>query len=74
MWVTLDTRQTAVNILTCMQNAGYSPKMTADSLSVSVQSVYYWIRGERIPSYENLITLSILFQVHLEDLLSYKCT
>ena len=74
MLVALDTRQTAVNILTCMQNAGYSPKMTADSLSVSVQSVYYWIRGERIPSYENLIALSILFKGKIEELISYQCT
>ena len=74
MLVALDTRQTAVNILTSMQNAGYSPKMTADSLSVSVQSVYYWMRGERIPSYENMIALSVLFKVQLECLLSYTCT
>lgn len=72
MWVIIDDTQTAVNILTCMNNAGFSPKMTATELNVTVQTVYNWIRGKRLPDYENLIALSVLFNVKIDDLLSYK--
>lgn len=72
MWVTIDETQTAVNILTCMNNAGFSPKRTATELNVTVQTVYNWIRGNRLPDYENLIALSVIFNVKIDDLLSYK--
>ena len=39
---------------------------------ISVQAVYKWERGESIPSTDNLVALSRLYKVNMEDLLVYK--
>lgn len=39
---------------------------------ISVQAVYKWERGESIPSTDNLVALSHLYKVNMEELLVYK--
>lgn len=36
------------------------------------QSVYRWIKGQALPSIDNLYTLAKIFQVHIDDMLVSK--
>lgn len=49
---------------------GYSVKDIQNYLNLSCpQPVYRWYKGMVLPSVDNLYLLSILFNVHMEDLL-----
>ena len=52
---------------------GYSVKDIQTYLSLSCpQPVYRWYKGSILPSVDNLLKLSELFGVHMEDLLVKK--
>lgn len=52
---------------------GYKVSEVSEYLGgISVQAVYKWERGESIPSTDNLIALSSLYEVRMEDLIVCK--
>ncbi len=55
-------------ILELRKNAGYSQEKLAELLHVSRQAVSKWESGAALPTLENLIELSKLFQVPLDGL------
>ena len=59
-------------ILELRKNAGYSQEKLAELLHVSRQAVSKWESGAALPTLENLIELSKLFQVPLEEQIFYK--
>lgn len=62
------------NILRKYANAnGYSVKDIQQYLGLSCpQPVYRWFKGNILPSVDNLLRLSELFHVHMEELLVKK--
>ena len=36
------------------------------------QSIYRWIKGQTLPSIDNLYKMSEIFQIHMEDMLVAK--
>lgn len=46
----------------------YSFKNVAEMLNLSSErSIYYWIKGIKIPSLENLVNISVMFNKKIED-------
>ncbi len=59
----------AERLATAMAKKGYSVKDIADYLDVSVQAVYGWLDGTRIPKIDNLIPLADLIDRTLDELI-----
>lgn len=52
------------------QSSGYSVKDIQQYLGLSCpQPIYRWYKGVILPSVDNLLKLSELYQVHMEELL-----
>ena len=58
------------NLAKYRKKAGYSQEELADKLGVSRQAVSKWERGEASPDTENLIALSRLYGVTLDELVN----
>lgn len=54
------------NMKRCREKAGFTQKEVAISLKVSVQSVSFWEKGERVPSLENAIALAKMYNCSLD--------
>ena len=49
---------------------GYTPQMIKEELQLeSVQTIYKWFSGQNIPSIDNLVALSRLLEVSLDELI-----
>lgn len=56
-----------------MSISGMSADEVTQALGYSDRStVYRWLRGETMPSYENLVNLAILFKCKIKDLVAYE--
>ena len=60
------------NLYELRRKAGLSQEEFADRLYVSRQAVSKWERGEAYPDTENLITISEMFKVTIDELLNAK--
>ena len=58
----------AEKLLQLRKNAGYSQEELAEKIFVSRQAISKWERGEALPDTENLIALSKLYNVSLDEL------
>ena len=66
----IDMEKTGNNLRKYAYENGYSVKDIQQYLGLSCpQPVYRWFKGIILPSVDNLLRLSELFHVHMEDLL-----
>ena len=66
----IDMEKTGNNLRKYANEYGYSVKDIQQYLGLSCpQSVYRWFKGAILPSVDNLLRLSELFHVHMEELL-----
>ena len=67
---TIDMEMTGMNLRRYANRYGYSVKDIQHYLGLSCpQPVYRWFKGAILPSVDNLLRLSELFHVHMEELL-----
>ncbi|MBR5126935.1 MAG: helix-turn-helix transcriptional regulator [Roseburia sp.] len=67
---TIDMKETGKHLKKLAQRSGYSVKDIQQYLNLSCpQPVYRWYKGDILPSVDNLLRLSELYQVHMEELL-----
>lgn len=67
---TIDMKKTGMQLQRLVKQNGYSVKDIQRYLSLSCpQPVYRWFKGYILPSVDNLLRLSELFHVHMEELL-----
>lgn len=67
---TIDMVKTGQNIQTLRQNAGLSVKDLQDIFGFATpQAIYKWQHGVAMPTLDNLIVLSVVFQVRMDDIL-----
>ncbi len=70
----IDMEKTGMRLKLYAEERGYSVKQIQRYLSLSCpQPIYRWYKGIILPSVDNLLKLSELFQVHMEDMLVKKC-
>ena len=63
-------KETGKHLKKLAQRSGYSVKDIQQYLNLSCpQPVYRWYKGDILPSVDNLLRLSELYQVHMEELL-----
>lgn len=69
----IDMIETGKHLKKLAQSKGYSVKDIQQYLGLSCpQPVYRWYKGVILPSVDNLLKLSELYQVHMEELLVRK--
>ena len=65
----IDTIKTGERIKSFIVHSNITIKDLAKMMSVSQQSVYKWICGKSLPSLENIVLLSSILDVALDDLI-----
>ena len=66
----IDLVKTGNNIKRISKESGFSADMIRDLLGISDRSnVYKWFRGEVLPTVDNLLALSILFGVTINEMI-----
>ena len=71
----IDMEKTGNNLRKYAYENGYSVKDIQQYLGLSCpQPVYRWFKGIILPSVDNLLRLSELFHLHMEDLLVKQYT
>ncbi len=71
--IKIDTVASGRKIKAQMATKGMSAEEVTEALGYSDRStVYRWLRGETMPSYENLVNLAILFKCKIKDLVAYE--
>ena len=67
---TIDMNATGKNILRLRINAGLTVKQLVDIFGViTPQAVYKWQNGEALPTLDNLVVLSKVFGVPMDEIL-----
>lgn len=70
---TIDMIKTGQNIIRLRQQKGLSVKELQDIFGFATpQAIYKWQHGTAIPTVDNLVVLSAIFGVPLDDLLVIK--
>ena len=68
----IDIEKTGLIIQEMMLQRSITVKELAQSLALSSQAIYKWLRGECLPTLENIVQLSFLFQVPVDELIVRK--
>ena len=75
IYPTINLRATGDRIRRMRIAAGLSVRELSKMLCLSdVQAVYKWQRGESLPSLDNLVLLSMIFHVSIDDILALSYT
>lgn len=66
----VDMKRTGARIDTLRKQAGMSVRDVQDILGLgSVQAIYKWIGGKSLPTIDNLVILSSIWNVSLDDII-----
>lgn len=66
----VDKRATGLRLYRLIENSEYSREDIANYLELtSTRVIYDWLNGVKLPSTENLLNLSKLLKVQIEDIL-----
>lgn len=67
---TVDMKGTGARIDSLRKRAGMSVRDVQDVLGLgSVQAIYKWISGKSLPTIDNLVILSSIWNVSLDDII-----
>lgn len=67
---TIDTVATGQNIRKYMERDGLKVRDIQEYISfASVQGIYKWLNGKTLPNIDNMVALSCLFGVTVDDIL-----
>lgn len=67
---TVDMKGTGARINDLRKQAGMSVRDVQDILGLgSVQAIYKWISGKSLPTIDNLVVLSVVWNVSLDDII-----
>ena len=69
----IDMERTGARLKDLIKSAGYDVKYIQKYLRLACpQPVYRWFNGKVMPSLEHLYALSVLLEVHMEELIVVK--
>ena len=70
----VDMKLTGKNIAALRKQRGISVRELQEMLGFATpQSIYKWQRGETLPTIENLILLSCIFSVPVDEIIASEC-
>ncbi len=68
---TINPVMTGTKIKTTVTKKGYSAVTIAEVLGLADKStVYKWFRGETLPDITNIVALSVVLEVRMDDLIA----
>lgn len=65
----IDAKKTGIKLREHRKAAGLLQKDLGRMIGIDPSSISIWERGVRIPSVDNLVILSKIYNVHIEDLI-----
>lgn len=65
----INIKATGENIKRLREKSDISVKALADTLSVTIMAVYAWQKGRSLPTVDNLVALSSIFDVGMNEIL-----
>lgn len=65
----INVRKTGLNLNRMILEHGYTAADLADKLGVSRSNIYKWLRGDILPSIDNLYILSHMLNTSINDIL-----
>ena len=69
----IDMKETGAKIYSLIKSYGYDVKFIQEYLHLACpQSVYRWFKGTALPSLDNMYALSVLFGLHMDELIVPK--
>ena len=69
----IDMMKTGQNIEKLRKDAGISVKELKDIFGFSgTHAIYKWQRGESLPTLDNIVALSFILKVNIDEILIYK--
>lgn len=68
----IDVQATGQNILNLRKQNGLSVSQLQSMLGLSTRAIYQWQYGNYLPSVDNLLALSQIFGVPMEQILVYE--
>lgn len=70
----INLEKTGDNLRRLFKDRGYSVRQIQDYLCLgSNQAIYSWLVGRNLPTLDNLVALSCLLEVSLDDLIVVEC-
>ena len=70
VFMSIDCEGTGMRIKKLIHESGYSVKDVQNAMGFeNPQAVYKWLRGESLPSIDNLLILSKILNKHMESIL-----
>lgn len=70
---TIDTVATGKNIKKMREESGLTVSKLQSKLMLAIpNAIYKWQRGDSLPSIDNLVALSAIFNVKIDDILVIK--
>ena len=73
MYHPIDQEKTGKKLKIMLKSAGYDVKYIQNYLHLACpQSIYRWYKGKVLPSVENMAALSLLLEVHMDELLVFQ--
>lgn len=67
--IRIDTKKTGNNISMLRKKKGIPVKQIQEAMGFNTpQAIYKWVRGETLPSLDNMLVLSKLFQMTIEEI------
>lgn len=70
MYLSIQQKETGQQIKRLIQEKGYTVKDIQDIMGFSnPQAIYKWMSGKSLPSLDNLVILSRLLHIRMEDIL-----
>lgn len=74
MYILIDPDKTSIKLRRALNNKNITAKEIANELNVTQMCIYRWLNGYNLPSYENMIALSIILETPIENLIEYSIT
>ena len=73
MYRPIDQEKTGKKLKFMLESEGYDVKYIQNYLHLSCpQSIYRWYKGKVLPSIENMVALSRLLHMHVEELIVFQ--
>lgn len=71
--VAIDMEQTGRNIENVMEKNNMTPRDMQNAFGFgTVNTIYTWIRGKKIPNIDNMVQIADMFGIKIDDIIAVK--
>lgn len=71
--IAIDMEQTGKNIENFMEKNNMTPRDMQSAFGFgTVNTIYTWIRGKKIPNIDNMVQIADMFGIKIDDIIAVK--